>query len=104
MTTENHETFVDFKNSFSYGSRPDLNFKFLKSLSEEEAATFFQELLWKLGDFINDGDGAALAEHLRAGQQRGYAAPSSFAYEAGPFTRLERPLRTIFRYWCLGLF
>ncbi|MCB0017398.1 MAG: hypothetical protein KDE09_06360 [Anaerolineales bacterium] len=92
MATENHETFDDFKNSFSYGSRPDLNFKFLKSLSEEEAAAFFQGLLWKLGDFINDGDGAALVEHLRAGQQLGYAAPSSYAYDEGPFVRLDRPV------------
>ena len=90
MTSENRESFNDFKNSFSYGSRPDLNFKFLKSLAEEEAATFFQELLWQLGNFLDDGDGAALVEHIRAGQQLGYAAPSAFSYETAPFTRLDR--------------
>ena len=32
----NPETFADFKNSFSYGSRTELNFKFLKALSKEK--------------------------------------------------------------------
>ena len=53
MMTSDPETFESFKNSFSYGSRTDLNFKFLKTLSDEEAADFFQELLWKLGDSIH---------------------------------------------------
>jgi hypothetical protein len=39
------ESFEGFKNSFSYGSRTDMNFKFLKNLSEEDAAQFFQDLL-----------------------------------------------------------
>ena len=45
---DNHvrETFAEIKNSFSYGKRSDMNFKFLKSLSEEDAGQFFQELLW----------------------------------------------------------
>jgi hypothetical protein len=41
----NPETFAEFKTSFSYGSRTDLNFKFLKGLPEAEAAQFFQDLL-----------------------------------------------------------
>jgi hypothetical protein len=32
------ETFAEFKDSFSYGSRTDLAFKFLKRLSPEDAA------------------------------------------------------------------
>jgi hypothetical protein len=39
------ESFKGFKNSFSYGSRTDMNFNFLKNLSEEDAAQFFQDLL-----------------------------------------------------------
>ena len=34
------ESFDEFKGSFSYGSRTDLNFKFLAGLSEEDAARF----------------------------------------------------------------
>ena len=55
------ETFEDFKNSFSYGSRSDLNFKFLKNLSDEDASHFLQEFLWKMGDALNDGDFSRLA-------------------------------------------
>ena len=43
------ESFEAFKNSFSYGSRSDLNFKFFKALSEEEAGQFFQGLLTLVG-------------------------------------------------------
>ena len=64
-TTSMPETFGEFKNSFSYGSRTDLNFKFLKSLPDEEAATFLQELLWKLGDAFDDGDYTRVYEHVR---------------------------------------
>tara|TARA_Y100001934_G_scaffold218651_2_gene259915 strand:- start:5458 stop:5586 length:129 start_codon:yes stop_codon:yes gene_type:complete len=39
------ETFDDFRSSFSYGSRSDLLFKFLKSGSEQLADEFLQELL-----------------------------------------------------------
>ena len=86
------ESFEDFKNSFSYGSRTDMNFKFLKGLSEHDAAQFLQELLWKLSDTLDDGNLDRLAEHVIAGQQRGYAARGSFAYDDAPFTPLSKPL------------
>ncbi len=86
------ETFTAFKNSFSYGSRSDLNFKFLKSLSDEEGALFFQQLLWKLGDFLDDGDGQKLVEHMSDWQAKGYEAPSSWSYEDVPFSRLSKPV------------
>jgi hypothetical protein len=88
----NPETFAEFKTSFSYGSRTDLNFKFLKGLPEAEAAQFFQDLLWKLGDFLDDGDASRLANHVRDWQAQGYAAPTSWAYDDSPFTPLTKPL------------
>ncbi|MFT5194761.1 MAG: hypothetical protein ACI9EW_002178 [Cellvibrionaceae bacterium] len=86
------ESFLEFKNSFSYGSRPDLNFKFLASFSEEEAADFFQDLLTKLGDTINDGDATRLIDHVITSQVKGYAKPSTFAYDSGPFTPISKPV------------
>ena len=86
------ETFEEFKNSFSYGSRCDLNFKFLKSLPEDQAAEFFQQLLWQLGDFLDDGDGEQLAAYLRDWQSRGYSGDSFWKYDEGPFHRLQKPL------------
>jgi D-proline reductase (dithiol) PrdB len=90
---EESESFEAFKNSFSYGSRCDLNFKFLKALSAAEAATFLQELLWKLGDSLDDGDTGRLIDHVRAGQALGYRGTvPRWSYDEGPFTMLEKPL------------
>ncbi len=86
------ETFEEFKNSFSYGRRTDLNFKFLKHLPEAEAGKFIQELLWLLADTLDDGDPNRLFEHVYQGQRRGYAGPGAFSYADGPFTALTRPL------------
>ncbi len=72
MSSERAESLEAFKNSFSYGPRNDLNFKFLKNLSAEEAARFFRELLWKLGDTYDDGDVTRLIEHAYQWQVRGY--------------------------------
>lgn len=94
MTTDNaeNETFEAFKNSFSYGSRTDLNFKFLKHLPTEEAARFFQDLLCKLGDTLDDADATRLIDHVREWQGQGYGHFSGFTYDDGPFTPLARPL------------
>ena len=87
-----NESFEDFKNSFSYGSRSDMNFKFLKNLSDEEATRFFRDLLWKLGDAIDDGDFERIVEHVIQTQAAAYAGPSRFIYETGPFTPITKPL------------
>ncbi|MBI5714916.1 MAG: hypothetical protein HZC38_16070 [Chloroflexi bacterium] len=87
-----NESFEEFKNSFSYGSRSDMNFKFLKNLSDEDASGFFRDLLWKLGEAIDDGDFERVAEHIFQTQALAYAGPSRFIYETGPFTPLTKPL------------
>jgi hypothetical protein len=86
------ETFEEFKNSFNYGSRSDLNFKFLKNLSDEDASRFFQELLWKMGDVLNDGDFSRVLEHIYQTQVKAYAGAGKFRYEDSPFTPLRAPL------------
>ena len=85
-------SFEEFKESFAYGSRNDLNFKFLAGLSDEDAATFFQELLWKLGDTLDDGSADRLIEHAYTWQVRAYAGESSTTYDEGPFPPLHKPL------------
>jgi D-proline reductase (dithiol) PrdB len=85
-------SFEEFKNSFSYGPRNDLNFKFLKGLSVEDTAQFFQELLWKLGDSYDDGDLNRLIQHAYQWQRRGYQGASQWTYDEAPFTPLARPL------------
>ena len=86
------ESFADFKNSFSYGSHADHNFKFLKGLSDEEAALYFQELLWRLTESIDDGDVERLAELTLAWQSRGYAGASAWVYDVGPFVKPTKPV------------
>lgn len=86
------ETFSEFKNSFSYGSRRDLNFKFMKGLSDEEAAVFIQTLFTKVVAAMDSGDWQPVAEHVIAGQTLSYDKPTSFVYEEAPFVPLPRPL------------
>ncbi len=87
-----HESFAEFKNSFAYGSRTDLNFKFLKNLSDTDAAQFFQEMLHKLADTLDDGDLGRVADHVFAWQARAYAGASNWQYPTAPFTPLRKPL------------
>lgn len=86
------ESFEEFKHSFSYGSRTDLNFKFLKGLSDDEASSFFQELLWRLGTSFNDGTYDRLIELVYEWQIRSYNGHGRWTYEDGPFTHLKKPL------------
>ena len=94
MTTNgtHQESFEEFKQSFAYGSRTDLNFKFLKNLSTEAAAQFFQELLWKLGDSFDDGNFDRIVEHVYSGQVQAYSGEGEWRYDDGPFTPVQKPL------------
>ncbi len=94
MTSEKprSESFEAFKKSFSYGSRNDLNFKFLSNLSDEDAAQFFQELLWKLGETYDDGDFDRLIQHAYVWQVRAYDGAGKWTYDTGPFTPLAQPV------------
>ena len=90
------ETFEDFRRSFSYGSRSNLDFKFLKSLSDDEAAEFFRQLLDELGDAYDHGDVDRLIQLAIDWQIRGYAPREGvdrrWVYEDGPFAEPVKPL------------
>jgi D-proline reductase (dithiol) PrdB len=86
------ETFTDFKNSFAYGTRSDLNFKFLKNLSDGDAAAFLQGLLHDVSDAFDDGSLQRLYDHVAGWQARAYAGPSRWVYAQGPFAPLAKPL------------
>lgn len=87
-----HESFEEFKNSFSYGSRSDLNFKYLKALSSQDAGRFFQDLLYKLGDAFDDGHFERIVNHVYEWQVSAYLAGGKWAYDTGPFTRPQKPI------------
>lgn len=87
------DSFEEFKDSFSYGTRTDLAFKFLQRLSSAEAADFFQSLLRELGETLDDGDADRLIQLAHAWQVRGYAsAERRYVYEDGPFSALNQPV------------
>ena len=86
------ESFEDFKNSFSYGSRTDLNFKFLKQMQDSEAAGFIQDLFKKLGESMDDGDYARIVDHICKGQIDAYSRDPQFVYETGPFAPMKKPV------------
>ncbi|MEX2356183.1 MAG: glycine/sarcosine/betaine reductase selenoprotein B family protein [Thermaerobacterales bacterium] len=88
------ESFSAFKKSFSYGSRSDLNFKFLAGLSEEDAALFFQGLLWHLGDAFDDGQFERIIDHVADWQRRAYSGTPQWQYDEGPFAPFTKPLPT----------
>lgn len=90
------ETFEEFKDSFSYGSRTDLAFKFLKKLPADEAGRFFAELLGRLGSTTDDGDAQRLVDLACEWQVRGYTPgpgePRAWTYDDGPFAPMAVPL------------
>jgi Glycine/sarcosine/betaine reductase selenoprotein B (GRDB) len=87
-----NETFSEFKNSFFYGHRSDLSFKFLKSLSDEEAAVFIQTLFSKTVAAMDSGDWQPVAQHVIDGQATTYNQPGNYEYNDAPFAPLPRPL------------
>lgn len=87
-----NETFSEFKNSFSYGSRSDLSFKFFKGLTDEETAVFIQTLFTKVVDAMDSGNWQPVAEHIIEGQKTSYNKSGSFAYDDAPFAPLPKPL------------
>lgn len=86
------DSFTEFKDSFSYGSRSDLNFKFLKSLSPEDAAQFFQDLLFEVGELIDGAAKERMIDFVFRAQVKGYAGPGRYIYEQAPFVKLKKPL------------
>jgi hypothetical protein len=91
------ETFEQFRRSFSYGSRGDLNFKFLKSLPDAESAEFLRRFLDDLGDAYDSGDVMPMIDRAIEAQVAGYAPkpgaePSPHTYAEGPFTPMGTPM------------
>jgi len=96
LMSEMSESFEEFKDSFSYGSRSDLAFKFLKRLDEEQAAAFLLELLHRLGDAVDDGSAESLVQLVYEFQARAYSGPSGQRapeFQDAPFAALLRPLK-----------
>jgi len=90
------DSFEEFKNSFSYGSRTDLSFKFLKGLSSEEAEEFLGRVLREVGELFDGTSTDRLIDLVYEFQVKGYqpeaTAKRPYVYEDRPFTPLAKPL------------
>ncbi|MDK1016460.1 MAG: glycine/sarcosine/betaine reductase selenoprotein B family protein [Actinomycetota bacterium] len=87
------ESFEEFRQSFFYGRRGDLNFKFFKDLPDDDVASFIQIVLDRLGDAYDTGDVLPLIEAAFEAQVAGYApdpgTSPKFFFDDGPFTPCE---------------
>lgn len=79
------ETFEEFRKSFFYGSRSDMNFKFMDHMDDEEASAFLQKLFHKIINSLDANDPHLLKETLLEGQVAGYLRQKNFDYDEGPF-------------------
>ena len=89
------ETFKEFADSFSYGSRTDLLFKFLKNLPEEAAETYLQSLLTALGETFDDGDLQRVLDLTYEAQLAANSPPDEdprWKYDDSPFTAMTKPV------------
>ena len=98
-TATGSETLEEFKESFAYGSRTDLLFKYLKRFSGEETGEFLHELITRLGETIDDGKVERLLEHVYEWNVRAYveevSASTPWDYAEGPFAPLSKPLSEV---------
>ena len=65
-------TFKDFRESFFYGDRSDLNFKWLAHLEDSQVADFFQDLLGGIGVAFDDDHWQNVVAIVRRWQAEGY--------------------------------
>ncbi len=90
------ETLAQFKNSFFYGSRSNLNVKFLADLSDEDAGRFVAEMLEAVSRLLDDEDSSHLVARFVAWQRDAYQShlegKARFTYDEGPFAALSKPL------------
>lgn len=90
------ETLAEFKDSFSCGSRSNLNVKFLAGLSAEQAGDFFADMIAAISELLDHGDAERVIERFIGWQRAAYAPrddkAARFTYDSGPFTPATTPL------------
>ncbi|MQA03363.1 MAG: hypothetical protein GEV07_11775 [Streptosporangiales bacterium] len=84
--------FEDFRTSFYYGEHADMQFKFLKSMSDELAADAIAEILQRLGEAFDTGDYAPVREAVYAAQVAAYEKDDGPTVEDAPFTVVDGDL------------
>ena len=92
------QTVEELRSSFFYGDRSDLNFKFLRDLSDQEFGDFISELLAAAAELQDGGDPEAVVDVAYRWQVTAYAGhlgdPKAFPHRKDdtPITPLPKPL------------
>ena len=87
------ESLEAFFKSLSYGTRTDLNFKWLSFIASDDAISFMQLLLRYVTDALDTQDLTQLHELIRDAQTRAYGGiEPKYVYEDKPFAPLTKPI------------
>jgi hypothetical protein len=95
MTESAEETLQQFKDSFSYGSRTDLTFKFLDRLDPAEAGELLRRILEETGALLDHADPNRLVDLVIGTQAEAYGrrAPADrYHYDDAPFAVPTKPV------------
>ena len=92
------ETVTELKNSFFYGSRNNLFFKYLggKNISENEFTNFLENLLNVIVDDIDKDEFSELKQLIFNSQMEGYLPKTNndkYTYEDTPWTEFKKSLK-----------
>lgn len=92
------ETIAELRTSFAYGSRSNLNFKFLRDLDDYEFGEMLEELFDAIAVATDTEDSSRVVDVAYRWQVQGYknnlGDPNDFrySYDDVPFTPMARPL------------
>ncbi len=95
---DHEETLEALRLSFWYGSRSNLDFKYLKDLTDQEFGDFVGDMLNALSQTMNDGDPDRIIDVTYRWQRHAYAGhlgdPGAFphAHDNTPIAQLAKPL------------
>ena len=88
--SKNSHTMENFKKSFFYGSRSNLNFKFLSAISDEKAEDFIQELFKTIVKGYDTGEFKEIYECVINAQTKAYSEDVRVSYDEGPFIPVQK--------------
>jgi hypothetical protein len=95
---EETETIAELRTSFGYGSRSNLNFKFLRDLGDAEFGDMVEELFDAVAGAADTNDASGVVDVAYRWQVQAYknhlGDPNDFryAYDDVPFTPMAKPL------------
>jgi hypothetical protein len=85
-STQPPMTFESFRRSFYYGDHADMQFKFLASMGDDEAADALAQVLERLGEAFDTGDLGPVREAVHEAQVDAYAGDDAATVADAPFT------------------